>query len=76
MGVWQPIVMTIACSLMSGHGQVTRLLIKARSGHGFSFGGQNLDRNRDKVHFKVSIIAVFYLTITMLLFFSCGDWIL
>ena len=28
----------ITCSLMSGCGQSTRLLIKARSGHGCSFG--------------------------------------
>ena len=37
-GVWQPIALTITCSLRVGVVKVTRLLIKARSRHGFGFG--------------------------------------
>ena len=34
----EPIMLTITCSLMSGCGQSHEMLIKARSGHGCSFG--------------------------------------
>ena len=37
-GVWKLMILTIACSLMSGQVKVTSLLIKGWSGHGFSFG--------------------------------------